>query len=53
MPDLHTVMEVVERLEPVVSELQTLAAGLPGAGLFRRRGEREEAAHEGHGTDHD
>ena len=37
-PDVRMLRDVVERLEPVVVELQQTLSGLPGAGLLKRRG---------------
>ena len=43
-PDVRTLKEVVERLEPVVVELQQTLMGVPGAGLLKRRGSSHENA---------
>ena len=45
VPDIGEILAVITRLEPVVTDVETRIAGLPGAGRLRRRGQREiEAA---------
>jgi hypothetical protein len=46
IPDLREILAVVTRLEPVLTDVETRIAGLPGAALLRKRGEREIAAAE-------
>lgn len=41
VPDVREILATVQRLEPVMTDVETRIAGLPGAGLLRRRGERE------------
>lgn len=41
VPDLREILSVVQRLEPAMTGVETRLAGLPGAGLLRKRGERE------------
>jgi hypothetical protein len=41
VPDVREILPVVQRLEPVLVDVETRIAGLPGAGRLRRRGERE------------
>ena len=41
IPDVRRILEVVEGLGPVMTDVETRIAGLPGAGLMRKRGERE------------
>ena len=40
LPDLHEILSVITRLEPVVTDVETRIAGLPGAGRLLKRGER-------------
>jgi uncharacterized protein YoxC len=48
IPDIGKILAVIMRLEPVVTDVETRIAGLPGAGRLRRRGQREiEAAANG------
>jgi hypothetical protein len=49
MPDISQILSVVTRLEPVLTDVETRIAGLPGAGLLLKRGERamEDADTEG------
>ena len=41
VPDVRGILPVVQRLEPVMVDVETRIAGLPGASLLRKRGERE------------
>jgi hypothetical protein len=41
LPEIREILAVVTRLEPVMTDVETRIAGLPGAGLMRKRGERE------------
>ncbi len=48
VPNIGQILAVITRLEPVVTDVETRIAGLPGAGRLRRRGQREiEAAANG------
>ena len=57
VPDVREILPVVERLEPVLLDVETRVAGLPGAARLRKRAEREieEAASTEHssGDSHD
>ena len=41
IPDVREILPVVQRLEPVMVDVETRIAGLPGSGRMRKRGERE------------
>ena len=41
VPDVRDILPVVQRLEPVMVDVETRIAGLPGAARLRKRGERE------------
>ena len=41
IPDVKEILAVVQRLEPVMTDVETRIAGLPGAGFLLRRGEKE------------
>ena len=41
VPDVRGILLVVTRLEPAMVDVETRIAGLPGASLLRKRGERE------------
>jgi hypothetical protein len=41
VPDVRAILPVVERLVPVLVDVETRIAGLPGASRLRKRGERE------------
>jgi ABC-type transporter Mla subunit MlaD len=41
VPDVREILPTVRRLEPVMVDVETRIAGLPGAGRMRKRGERE------------
>ena len=41
VPDVREILPVVRRLEPVMVDVETRIAGLPGPARLRRRGERE------------
>ena len=43
VPDVRDILPVVQRLEPVMVDVETRIAGLPGAARLRKRGEREIA----------
>ena len=47
IPDVREILAVVTRLEPVMTDVETRIAGLPGSNRLLKRGEREiEAAQE-------
>ncbi len=41
IPDVREILPVVQRLEPVMVDVETRIAGLPGSGRMRKRGEKE------------
>ncbi|HEU5265607.1 MAG TPA: hypothetical protein VFU35_02860, partial [Jatrophihabitans sp.] len=47
VPDVRDILPVVQRLEPVMVDVETRIAGLPGSARLRKRGEREIADAEG------
>jgi ABC-type transporter Mla subunit MlaD len=40
-PDIHGLLETVQRIEPVVDDIRSIFTGLPGAKLLRRRNDDE------------
>lgn len=41
IPDVRDILPVVQRLEPVMIDVETRIAGLPGSGRMRKRGAKE------------
>ncbi len=41
IPDVREILPVVQRLEPVMIDVETRIAGLPGSGRMRKRGAKE------------
>jgi ABC-type transporter Mla subunit MlaD len=44
VPDVREILPIVQRLEPVLVDVETRIAGLPGAAHLRKRGAKEVAA---------